>query len=274
MNIQTLTCTALAGLTLAAATSLSHAGDLHNADYILAIQDNQIVAGEVDPATGEVVYPSAIKSALLGAEGFPNFTNDPGFNAQLGQLIPGMFIGFNILRAPRVWDEISMDFETIASEQLTVRAAGQNIVAPSTDTMVEGIVFGQASLGASASFHHHMQYLLNGGLPPVVQGVWLLELELWTETSGIDASDPLFLVFAQGDGEDQLDGAIAWIEDNLIGSPCPADLSGDGVLDFFDVSAFLLAFNAQDPVADFNNDGDFDFFDVSAFLTAFTNGCP
>ncbi len=119
-----------------------------------------------------------------------------------------------------------------------------------------------------------MQYLLNGGLPPVVQGIWLLELELWTETSGIDASDPLFLVFAQGDGEDQLDDAIAWVEDNLIGSSCPADLSGDGVLDFFDVSAFLLAFNTQEPVADFNNDGLFDFFDVSAFLTAYTNGCP
>ena len=55
---------------------------------------------------------------------------------------------------------------------------------------------------------------------------------------------------------------------------CPADLTGDGVLDFFDVSAFLSAYNAQDPAADFTGDGSFDFFDVSAFLNAFNAGCP
>lgn len=55
---------------------------------------------------------------------------------------------------------------------------------------------------------------------------------------------------------------------------CPADLNGDGDLDFFDVSAFLTAFNAMDTSADFNSDGNFDFFDVSAFLTAFNAGCP
>lgn len=57
-------------------------------------------------------------------------------------------------------------------------------------------------------------------------------------------------------------------------STCPADLNDDGMLDFFDVSAFLAAYNAQDPAADFTGDGMFDFFDVSAFLSAFNAGCP
>jgi hypothetical protein len=56
--------------------------------------------------------------------------------------------------------------------------------------------------------------------------------------------------------------------------PCPADLTGDGVLNFFDVSAFLNAYTAMDPLADFTGDGVFDFFDVSAFLNAFNAGCP
>ena len=55
---------------------------------------------------------------------------------------------------------------------------------------------------------------------------------------------------------------------------CSADLTGDGQLDFFDVSAFLTAFGNTDPIADFNGDGAFDFFDVSAFLTVFGEGCP
>ena len=56
--------------------------------------------------------------------------------------------------------------------------------------------------------------------------------------------------------------------------PCPADLTGDGQLNFFDVSAFLSAFAANDPAADFTGEGQFNFFDVSAFLTAFSAGCP
>lgn len=59
-----------------------------------------------------------------------------------------------------------------------------------------------------------------------------------------------------------------------FGTGCPADLNGDWMLDFFDVSIFLTAFMAQDPLADFNGDGVFNFFDVSVFLTAFIAGCP
>lgn len=50
-----------------------------------------------------------------------------------------------------------------------------------------------------------------------------------------------------------------------------ADMTGDGILDFFDVSIFLSAFSAQDPLADFTKDGIYNFFDVSAFLAAFSN---
>ena len=57
-------------------------------------------------------------------------------------------------------------------------------------------------------------------------------------------------------------------------SACLPDLTGDGLLNFFDISAFLNAFNAQDPIADFTGDGNFNFFDVSAFLNAYNAGCP
>ncbi len=45
-------------------------------------------------------------------------------------------------------------------------------------------------------------------------------------------------------------------------------------LNFFDVSAFLSAFNAADASADLNSDGMFNFFDVSLFLSAYNAGCP
>ncbi|MFG0299149.1 MAG: FG-GAP-like repeat-containing protein [Phycisphaerales bacterium JB047] len=55
---------------------------------------------------------------------------------------------------------------------------------------------------------------------------------------------------------------------------CQADLTGDGSLDFFDISAFINAFAAMDPIADFDGNGTFDFFDVSGFVNAFGAGCP
>ncbi|MFK7758897.1 MAG: GC-type dockerin domain-anchored protein [Phycisphaerales bacterium] len=57
-------------------------------------------------------------------------------------------------------------------------------------------------------------------------------------------------------------------------SSCPADLTGDGMLNFLDVSDFLGAFAAEDPSADFEMDGMFNFLDVSAFLSAYGQGCP
>jgi len=57
-------------------------------------------------------------------------------------------------------------------------------------------------------------------------------------------------------------------------SACVADFTGDGMLNFFDVSAFLNAFAATEPAADLNNDGMHNFFDVSDFLNEFAQGCP
>lgn len=64
------------------------------------------------------------------------------------------------------------------------------------------------------------------------------------------------------------------VSSEVCNDGCPADLTGDGNLDFFDVSAFLSAFSNQDAAGDFNGDGSYDFFDVSAFLSAFSAGCP
>ena len=57
---------------------------------------------------------------------------------------------------------------------------------------------------------------------------------------------------------------------------CLGDLAEPfGVLNFFDVSAFLGAYGAQDPNVDFAEPfGTFNFFDVSVFLSAFAAGCP
>ena len=61
---------------------------------------------------------------------------------------------------------------------------------------------------------------------------------------------------------------------NTCNSGCQADINGDGSLDFFDVSAFLQAFIAGDPIADITHDSIFDFHDISVFLGLYATGCP
>lgn len=61
---------------------------------------------------------------------------------------------------------------------------------------------------------------------------------------------------------------------DLTVDACRADITGDSSLDFFDISAFLTAFNNESSDADWTGDSLFDFFDISAFLTDFNAGCP
>ncbi|MFG0245484.1 MAG: hypothetical protein ACF8MF_05460 [Phycisphaerales bacterium JB052] len=56
------------------------------------------------------------------------------------------------------------------------------------------------------------------------------------------------------------------------GGCSPADVNGDGMLNFFDVSQFIQDYNAG---GDYNGDGSTNFFDVSQFIQDYNaGGCP
>jgi hypothetical protein len=57
------------------------------------------------------------------------------------------------------------------------------------------------------------------------------------------------------------------------GTTCAADIDGDGLLTFGDVSAFLTFFNGGNPAADIDGDGLLTFGDVSLFISLFNAGC-
>ena len=69
-------------------------------------------------------------------------------------------------------------------------------------------------------------------------------------------------------------GAIRAIDLSHDCGGCNVDMNGDGELNFFDVSAFLVAYLGEETVADLNGDGAYNFFDVAAFIAQFNAGCP
>jgi plastocyanin len=132
---------------------------------------------------------------------------------------------------------------------------------------------GSVSFGNSDLIADHVQWNIDG------EGVGSAEFRtgqavsvgLWTAigdfVSTVSNSDSILL-------SDLGDGRLHGPDNYTVTNPCPVDFTGDGDLNFFDVSAFLSGFNASDPLADLNDDGQFNFFDVSIFLSLFNAGCP
>lgn len=132
----------------------------------------------------------------------------------------------------------------------------------------------------------------DGGVFPYRVAYW--DGAAWQELDGGEMTSASFvsareLLVLDGEGAspellvvghfDAIDGIVA---ENLAiwspegnGGPCNgADLAEPfGELNFFDVSAFLVLYAAQNPDADLNGDGSIDFFDVSTLLTLYINGC-
>lgn len=101
----------------------------------------------------------------------------------------------------------------------------------------------------------------------------LFELNVPVTAMAIDTMRVRFI--STTTGIINLDNVYVGVEELPSGGCNPSDLAEPfGTLNFFDVSAFLSAFNAGDPSADINNDSVFNFFDISGFLNAFNAGCP
>lgn len=71
---------------------------------------------------------------------------------------------------------------------------------------------------------------------------------------------------------------VGWINldhaQHFVAERCKADFNDDGLLDIFDIFAFLNAFTSEESDADLAPDGQFDFFDVLVYMGWFQQGCP
>ena len=132
-------------------------------------------------------------------------------------------------------------------------------------------------VGFSAQFETGLDFSSDGTLYAVIQGFDEISPDVFVEISShlytIDTSVGSLNHIGVIEADETWD-AVTLVIDEAPDLSCPADLTGEGDLNFLDVSAFLSAFGNQDPTADFEADGNFNFLDVSAFLAAFGSGCP
>ncbi|MEM1183836.1 MAG: GC-type dockerin domain-anchored protein [Planctomycetota bacterium] len=241
----------------------------HLTDFQLRLDaDDRIETGLFEP-DGTLVWDRRVNTGLMAGD--VNFVNDPGFENTPGTLPVGYGLGISIRKALREWDGLS--FDGIAPEPLILVKFFDQIPTPADDTLTPAFPFGAAN--SEGYFHHHIGFAFDAADP--IEGLFLLEFELWSGDSSNVVTDPLFIVFAQGsDALLELDTALNWVENNLVAEPCLADLAAPaGVIDLADIDAFISAFltggTAADLAAPF---GVIDLADIDTFIGAFLAGCP
>jgi enediyne biosynthesis protein E4 len=92
--------------------------------------------------------------------------------------------------------------------------------------------------------------------------------------AGLSTDESVDLTILWANGEMDVFPNVAPGRYTIRAISCAADLSGDGVVNFFDISAFLTLFSSEHPQADLTGDGVLNFFDISGFLSDFAQGCP
>lgn len=219
MRTKMLTFAALLGAIPGAA--MAHEGDIG-----LLWDGFNIITAIADDATGsfeelgafvfgaELIDPGG---GLIGGDAPGFFTTDGPTNL-VGSFDPGTVLSYQTMAALRAWN--GADFSQAASPRLAQDYAGQTILTPETDSVVDGFEF----LYAGGDFDEHPDY----SLVDAAVGVYLWEIR-FTATAptgaALDTTGSLYVVFNYGVDEEIHDEAIEWVKANL-----PAPGTGPAVL--------------------------------------------
>lgn len=233
----------------------------HEGDVALFIENSQIRTGVFDAG---IYSQERLFAATLGVVA-PNFTADPGFDCAPGTFPAGTRNGFRILGPLAVWTGSA--FEPAAAARMNISFATLSVDTPETEQVVTGFTL---SVGSNGQWHRHLDYTLSSGAP---DGVYLLELEIFSTSSSIARSEPFWVLFDQNATAQAMADAATWVQLNYIEpAPCPADFNQDGGVDGSDVESFFLAWESGDTPADVNFDGGVDGSDIETFFVAWQNG--
>lgn len=266
MSVVVGVCVGACGL-----ASAQHAGDV-----LLTVENGRIVTGLVDETGTNVRSNVRVFGAELGEFG-PNFTDEPGFDNEPGTFAVGSRIGFNVRRAVRVYD--ANQFGTVGGT-FEIAFGPRNIQTAENDVQVSGF---SLPVGINGEWHTHLEYTL---LSPAAEGLYLLELELYSDQPGVGPSQPFWIVFNQSRSEPSHAVALRWANVHLAGA-CVADVDDgtetgnyDGGVTIDDLLYYVTLFESGDALADVDDgtatgtfDGGVTIDDLLYFLQRFEAGC-
>jgi hypothetical protein len=175
--------------------------------------------------------------------------------------------------------QINIDDVTLTGTPICVRIREQPADAQACPGLIAQL---SARVGGTGPFTFTWEYesatnvwtaLTNGGAGPSGGSSVIFQ------TSGGGLISTLKIVgFGPGDVKNYRLNVTTTCGDSEISDPatfeyCAVDYACDGFIDFNDLIAYVVAFEAGSPGADFDGNGFVDFFDLSDFFDAFDEGC-
>lgn len=239
----------------------------HGGDIVLAVESGRIVTMLEDE--GGSAQPERVFASEFG-EFEPRFTDEPGFDCDLGTFPFPSEIGFRIRGPLLTWNGVEAVGKEPASVAVSFASLGP-AVSPACNVIIDGFAL---SVGSNGTWHRHLEFVLDDGAPA---GVYILELELYSTHGSIGQSRPFWIVFNQESDEAEHDAAIDWAREQLAGQLNAADFDRDGALGVPDIFAFLSAWFAGAGAddhwrTDFDGSCTTDVQDIFAFLSAWFAG--
>ncbi|MFN0133394.1 MAG: hypothetical protein ACKVW3_12815 [Phycisphaerales bacterium] len=153
------------------------------------------------------VFPGDLFLAPAGIVG-----DEPGYLTDDPSPLIGQSLGFNIRRAARGWN--GSDFNSLSPFTITLSTPGQTpVTTPMADPLTP--LLGLSFIVQPSGIEFRFDSELNGTTP----GLYLLELEAWTDTTGVVNSLPYWAVLNYDMSEPELERGIEWVRENLAPSP-------------------------------------------------------
>lgn len=205
-----------------APSALAGEDHAHQGDVVLTVRHGRIITGSGE---GARFRRAQVFGSELGAEGFPNTTDEPGFDNLPGTFAPGSNIGFNILGELLMWDGAGLS-STANGEVMEIGLGPVSVV--SATGFVPGFML---PVEDSGEWHEHYEFTLLGaaaGSPS--DGVYVLKMSLFSDDPSVGRSIPFWLVFNQNMDESIHDGVIDWVGAHVVPAPAGAGALALGAL--------------------------------------------
>ncbi|MFM9997191.1 MAG: hypothetical protein ACKVU4_15490 [Phycisphaerales bacterium] len=190
-------------------------------DVAPLVENGRIVTwlGVDDPPPGSLIGPARVFAAEFPdpgtiGPGDPIINDEPGYLGLPGNPLEGFSLGFNIRTYLRAWSVGAQEFPDAAAST-TITASAPiigSVTTPLTAMLVPGLTLPSLPVGG---FDFHFDHELNANTP----GIYLLELELFTNRPGTANSLPFWVVFNYGLPESEHEAALDWVEANLVPAP-------------------------------------------------------
>jgi hypothetical protein len=197
-------------------------------DIGLRLEGGVISTWEAEHSPLQFIRPERVFVGDLHLHGGIVEGDEPGFVIEAASALGGHRLGFNIRRAARVWDPIIGNYNTISPLPITMeRPLIGQVMTPLSDPAapLTGLSFIVPTGGAD----FHYEFVLGGNTP----GLYLLELEKWSEAPGAGTSLPFWVILNYDSPGLQEEAAFAWVQANLVPSPgSAAVLIASGLLAF------------------------------------------